>query len=118
MLRGGTVVVWGLGMCLALSGCNMPTPPSQIPGAYRSGIAYEQYDCSRLAAELYSLTRRERQLAAAQQERIASSRMQAFWWGYGKGDGMEASELSQVRGEKEAVLHAMDVKHCPSASGQ
>jgi len=54
----------------------------------------------------------------AQQERIASSRMQAFWWGYGKGDGMEASELSQVRGEKEAVLHAMDVKHCPSASGQ
>ena len=44
--------------------------------------------------------------------------MQAFWWGYGKGDGMEASELSQVRGEKEAVLHAMDVKHCPSASGQ
>ena len=32
--------------------------------------------------------------------------------GYGKGDGIEASELAQVRGEKEAVLRAMEMKHC------
>jgi len=38
--------------------------------------------------------------------------MQAFWWGFGTGDGIEASELANVRGEKEAARKAMSKKGC------
>jgi hypothetical protein len=96
-----------------VAGCmNMPTPPSQITSSYTSGIQYEDYDCSRLAVELNSLARRENQLVSAQQQRIKTSEHQAFWWGYGQGDGIEASELANVRGEKEAVRRAMEAKGC------
>jgi hypothetical protein len=91
---------------------NMPTPPSQITGAYVSGIKYENFDCRRLSIELGSLSRRENQLVTAQKQRVKTSEVQAFWWGYGQGDGIEASELSNVRGEKEAVRDAMGAKTC------
>lgn len=90
----------------------MPTPSSQITGSYTSGIKYENYECPKLAAELDSLARRENQLVIAQEQRIKTSQAQAFWWGVGQGDGVEASELANVRGEKEAVRTAMDAKAC------
>ena len=96
-----------------LSGCmNMPTPTSQITGSYTSSLKYENFDCSRLVVEQDSLARRENQLFTAQEQRIKTSEMQAFWWGFGQGDGMEASELANVRGEKEAIQHAMAIKGC------
>lgn len=96
-----------------LAGClNMPTPPSQITGAYTSGQKYETFDCSRLSVETDSLARRENQLVIAQEQRIKTSQTQAFWWGVGQGDGVEASELANVRGEKEAVRTAMAAKRC------
>ncbi len=91
---------------------NMPTPPTQITGAYVSGLRYENYDCSRLSAELSSLSRRKNQLVVAQRQRIKTSETQEFWYGYGQGDGLEASELANVRGEREAVRSAMDVNGC------
>lgn len=96
-----------------LTGCmNMPTQPSQITGSYTSGLMYEEFDCSRLGNELDSLARRENQLVVAQEQRYKASQTQAFWWGFGQGDGVEASELANVRGEKEAVRKAMEVKGC------
>ena len=98
---------------VVLTGCfNMPTPPAQITGAYVSSIRYETLDCNRLSAELESLARRENQLVTAQEQRVKSSQMQAFWMGYGQGDGVEASELASVRGEREAVRKAVEVKEC------
>ena len=100
-------------LTVIVSGCmNMPTPPSQITGAYVSGIKYENFECSRLSAELGSLSRRENQLVSAQEQRIKTSTTQAFWYGYGQGDGIEASELANVKGEREAVRSAMDAKNC------
>jgi len=97
----------------SFTGClNMPTPPSQITGSYTSGLKYEEFDCARLAVELDSLARRENQLVTAQEQRIKTSQVQAFWWGFGQGDGIEASELANVRGEKEAVRRAMEAKGC------
>jgi hypothetical protein len=97
----------------AVTGClNMPTPPSQITGSYQSGLRYEEFDCSKLSAELDSLARRENQLTIAQEQRVKSSQVQAFWWGFGSGDGVEASELASVKGEKEAVRKAIDAKSC------
>ena len=102
---------------IPLSGCmNMPTPTAQITGAYVSPLKYEAFDCSKLSAELASLSRRENQLASAQSQRIKTSETQAFWYGYGQGDGIEASELANVRGEREAVRTAMETKSCKGAS--
>ena len=107
------VAALGLVILTFLAGClNMPTPPAQITGSYTSGIRYEDLDCRRLAVELDSLTRRENQLVVAQEQRIKTSEVQAFWWGYGQGDSLEASELANVRGEKEAVRKAMEEKGC------
>jgi hypothetical protein len=98
---------------IILNGCaNMPTHPSQITGAYTSGLNYKKFTCEELAAELASLARRENQLVIAQEQRIKTSEVQAFWWGYGQGDGVEASELANVKGEKEAVRKAIDAKGC------
>lgn len=97
----------------AVTGCmNMPTPSAQITGAYTSGLRYETFDCSKLTAESDSLSRRESQLVFAQEQRIKSSQVQAFWRGVGQGDGIEASELANVRGEKEAVRTAIEGKGC------
>ena len=97
----------------SLSGCfNLATKSSEITPSYTSDLRYEAYDCSRLAIELNTLARRENQLVIAQEGRRKSSKVQAFWLGFGQGDGVEASELANVRGEKEAVRKAMDVKTC------
>jgi hypothetical protein len=102
---------------ITLAGCmNMPTPPAQITGAYVSPLKYEGFECSRLSAELASLSRRENQLVSAQTQRIKTSETQAFWYGYGQGDGIEASELANVRGEREAVRNAIETKGCKGAS--
>lgn len=102
---------------IALTGCmNMPTPTAQITGAYVSPLKYEGFECSRLSMELASLSRRENQLVSAQNQRIKTSETQAFWYGYGQGDGIEASELANVRGEREAVLSTMEAKSCTGAS--
>jgi hypothetical protein len=96
-----------------ISGCaNMPTPPSQITSSYTSGLKYEEIDCRKLVVELDSLARRENQLVYAQEQRVKTSQAQAFWWGFGQGDGVEASELANVKGEKEAVRKAIELKNC------
>lgn len=98
---------------LLLTACmNMPTQPSQITGVYTSGLRYESFSCEQLGNEANSLARRENQLTIAQEQRIKTSNVQAMLWGIGQGDGVEASELANVKGEKEAVRKAMDAKRC------
>ena len=104
---------------LMVAGCfNMPTAPSQITGSYTSSLKYDDHSCQKLGVELDSLARRENQLAIAQEQRVKSSNVQAFWLGFGNGDGIEASELANVRGDKEAVRKAMDLKQCESGKNQ
>lgn len=113
MTKHKAILMLAVTPVLMLSGCfNMPTPSSQITGSYTSGLRYENFSCSQLAVELDSLARRENQLILAQEQRIKTSQIQAFWWGFGQGDGIEASELANVRGEKEAVRKALDGKTC------
>ena len=105
--------IWVFCISLSLVGCfNMPTPTAQITGSYTSGLMYEKFSCDKLSAEIASLARRENQLVKAQEQRIKSSQLQAFFWGVGEGDGVEASELANVRGEREAVRTAMDRNSC------
>ena len=67
-------------------------------------------DAKSLALEYDSLSQRESDLVIAQNQRIKTSQMQAFWTYFGQGDGMEAVELARVRGEKEAVKAAIAAK--------
>ena len=90
----------------------MPTPTAQIVGGYTSGLIYNDYSCEELALEIKGLARRESQLVIAQEQRIKTSKMQAFWLGFGDGDGVEASQLAVVRGEKDAVRKSLDKKGC------
>jgi hypothetical protein len=91
---------------------NMPTRASQITGSYVSPAEYAGYTCDRLIAEIASLSRRESQLTIAQEQRYKTSEMQAFWWGFGGGDGIEASELAHIKGRKEAVLTVISINKC------
>lgn len=116
MTKKKTLLALAFAPLVVLPGCmNMPTPPSQITSSYTSGLKYENFECSKLAVELDSLARRENQLVRAQEQRVKTSETQAFWWGFGQGDGVEASELANVRGEKEAVRKAIDSKGCESS---
>lgn len=111
-------VVAGLAT-LFVTGCmNLATKPSEITGSYTSDLKYQGYTCEQLGHEVNSLARRENQLVTAQEQRRKSGKVQAFWVGYGTGDGIEAAELATVRGEKEAVRRAFDMKSCgtPGAS--
>lgn len=113
MKKKSKVVTLVIAPLALFAGCmNMPTPTSQITGSYTSSFKYESFDCQRLSVELDSLARRENQLVIAQEQRIKTSMVQAFWFGYGTGDGIEASELANVRGDKEAARSSMEAKVC------
>jgi len=95
-------------------GCyNAPTPPSEIEGAHISGLHYEKYDCESILDEIKFLEKREKELVITQKERIKESERQWGWTeGIGKGDGIVASELNNVRGEKEAARKVFENKGC------
>ena len=99
-------------MILFIGCTNMPTPVSQIVGSYTSDLKYKDSTCEDLGKEINNLARRESQLVLAQESRIKTSERQAFWFGYGQGDGVEASELAVVRGEQNAVRSAIENKDC------
>ena len=101
-----------IGMVLVQGCMNMPTKVSQISGIYVSPLKYQNYTCEQLSAEINSLSRRENTLVVAQTQRIKTSKLQAFMYGYGQGDGIEAAELATVKGEIEAVRKAMEEKNC------
>jgi len=91
---------------------NLATNPSEITSAYTSEVKYMSFSCDQLAQEINSLARRENALVRAQEQRRKSGKLQAFWTGFGNGDGVEAAELANVRGEKEAVRRAMERLGC------
>ena len=108
----GVLVIAQLALLAGCAATNMPTPPSQIIGSYTSGLKYENVHCSHLTTELDYLVQRENQLGIAQEERIKESKNHALWYGFGLGDGIEALQLANVRGEKEAVRRAIEAKGC------
>jgi hypothetical protein len=96
-----------------LTSCaNCGTHAEQITGSYVSPVKYKHYTCRELATESSSLSRRLNSLTIAQESRVDSNQVQAFWLGYGNGDGIVAAELATVKGEKEAVRSTMQQKQC------
>ena len=91
---------------------NAPTPSSQITATPVSELKYADYTCASLTAALESLAQRSLDLIRAQEQRIKSSEVQGTILGVGQGDGVEASELSKVRGEQAAAAKVFNAKRC------
>lgn len=112
-MNGFKNTVLSSGLALMLTACaNVGTDPGQITGTYVSPLKYQDYSCSQLSIETSSLSRRLSALNTAQASRVSSNEVQAFWLGYGNGDGIEAAELANVKGELEAVRYSMESKNC------
>ena len=96
-----------------LSGC-YPTATSQgeITGSYFSPKTFKDFTCDEMVIEQESLSRREAQLTVAQEARHKNDRFKAWWGIPTRGDGIEASELANVRGQMEAVKVAISQKKC------
>ena len=110
--RGFGLLFAGLLSLLLSCSVNAPTPSSRIVATPGSELKYAEYPCARLAAELESLARRELDLIRAQEQRVKSSSVQALLLGIGQGDGTEATELANVRGDQGAVQKVMEAKRC------
>lgn len=101
---------------LLMAGCfNLATKSSEISAAYVPSSQYASYDCPQLSIELQNLARHKNDLTAAQESRRKSSKLQAFWLGFGNGDGVEAPELANIKGQIFAVQKQSDLKGCMEA---
>lgn len=104
-------------LAASVAGCfNLGTKPSEITPAYVPASQYENYDCNHLSIELADLSRRQSELVSAQEQRRQSNKVQAFWVGFGNGDGVGASELANVKGSMLAVQKEQALKSCPAHS--
>ncbi len=107
-----------LGGVLALGGCfNLGTKPSEITPAFVPASQYQNESCTQLEVDRQDLYRRKSMLETAQDQRRHSNKVQAFWVGFGNGDGVGAGELAQVKGEVLAVEKERAIRSCAGRQG-
>lgn len=102
-------------LAVSISGCfNLGSKPSEITPAYVPATQYQSYSCKQLSVEMADLARRQNELVTAQDQRRHSNKVQAFWVGFGSGDGVAAGELADVKGSMLAVQKEESLKGCPT----
>jgi len=98
--------------------------PERIQAAYVSPIKYQNYDCSQLAAEMDYVTQRVNRLHAQLAKDAKADKWQMgvglilFWptlLALEGGDGPEAAEYAQLKGEFEAIRTASVQHKCGSS---
>lgn len=96
------------------------TRSSEITGSYVNNNIYNSWDCDQLSSEIMRLSSRESNLIGAQ-DKVYKNDQVMGWVGtllffptyfLIKGDGSVASELAQVKGEKEALEQTFNMKKC------
>ena len=108
---------------LLISGC--ASNPDKLDAAYVSPVKYEKYNCQQVATEMDYVGQRTTKL----HQRLESERTADNWqMGVGLvlfwpsllflegGDGPEAAEYSQLKGEYEALRQTSVAKQCGIAS--
>lgn len=112
MRRTGAFRLLGVA-ALSLSGCaNMPTPTEELGVPFVSSEAYAGLSCEELSTERARLATLEMESLVMHEKRRDASHGHAFFYGWGRGDGLETVELVKVRGEIGAVDRAMNVLGC------
>jgi len=96
------------------------TKSYEITGSYINNNIYNSWDCDLLSSEIMRLNSRESNLIGAQDKVYKNDQIMG-WVGtllffptyfLIKGDGSIASELAQVKGEKEALEKTFNMKKC------
>ena len=104
---------------LILTAC--ATSPEDISAAYVSPLKYQKYDCDQLALELDYVGQRTNRLFKSLEDEADSDAWQMgvgmiiFWpalFALEGGDGPEATEYAQLKGEFEALRTMAVQKKC------
>ena len=107
-------IILTLLICMVfVAGCEEYGPTTKaenVKAEYVSSEDYSIYSYDKLVQMHHELSRREKALIIAQEERLQASKKQELWLGVGKGDGVETAELARVRGEKQAIMEALQLK--------
>jgi len=108
-----------MGACLFLFGC--ASNPDKIDAAYVSPLKYQDYDCDQIALEMDYVGSRTTELYhRLKKERKADNwqmgvGLLVFWptlFALEGGDGPEATEYAQLKGEHEALRQNSVKRKC------
>lgn len=103
---------------LCLAGC--ATAPKDIAPTYVSTLQYEHLTCPQLQTEAQNVSNAAAAAVGAQQQKADSDNVAmgvgliVFWPAllFMKGNGTEANEVAQLKGEMQAIQSVSDAKHC------
>jgi hypothetical protein len=88
---------------LSLGGCASRSP--EVSAADVSPIPYQSYTCQKLRMEAYALSAKATKLAGVQDEKRPEALLAS-------GDGEVAAQLSQLKGQMNAIEQAIIDKKC------
>ena len=111
-------VVLALVLSFGLAGC--ASRADNIAAAYVSPVLYQGYTCAQLREEAARVSQRAAVAAGAQDSKATSDAVVTgvavvlFWPAafFVKGDGANAAELAQLKGEMDAIEQANIQKRC------
>ena len=103
---------------ILVTGC--ATSPDNLPTTYISPLKYKKYDCEQLTEEIDNVSHRVATLYTSLDNKADNDTAQAagailLWptlFFLEGGDGVEATEYSNLKGEYEAIRVAMLRKKC------
>ncbi len=106
------------GFTLVVAGC--ASSADDIAPSYISPIAYENYTCDQLSAEAQTVSLRAAQAAGVQNKArttdavVTTVGLVVFWPSlfFLKGNGPQAAELANLKGQMEAIERASILKNC------
>ncbi|MEE4217321.1 MAG: hypothetical protein V2I48_06915 [Xanthomonadales bacterium] len=110
---------------LTISVCACASNPDKIDTAYVSPLTYSKYDCSQISQEMTHVQRRTTELyGRLKKERKKDNWMMGigmvvFWpslFALSGGDGPEAAEYAQLKGQYEALRQVSIEKKCVNVS--
>jgi len=112
-----TRIIGGI-LLILLSGC--ATSPEKIKTAYVSPLEYNDYNCKQISGELGRVSRRANELRGSIKKQASddSTKMAVgliLLWPtlfFIDGDGPEATEYSQIKGERDTLEKVAIQKEC------
>ncbi|MEP6828314.1 MAG: hypothetical protein ABJA10_09600 [Aestuariivirga sp.] len=101
-------------------GAGCASKSSEIAPSYVSPVGYQAYSCEQLGQEAQTVSRRAA-IASGQQDKIRTDDtvkttvgVIIFWplLLFNKGDGQQAAELANLKGQMQAIQDESVVKNC------
>lgn len=100
--------------------CGCASRSSEVPASFVSPVAYQNYTCDQLGQEAQAVSQ-QAAIASGQQDKIHNDDVAkttvgvALFWPvllFNKGDGATANNLSNLKGQMQAIQFASTQKKC------